>query len=132
VPLQPPRLGERAPLGVVWNADFLIDTTVISWAARARHFYDRLAIQLAKMTARPDLGRAHIPWISLQEIAVAASPRREALFTVVLNLYRELGNRISVTGDLAATIAREWVEPRGLSVLLVGGAGAPAARLHPR
>ena len=35
-----------APPGVVWNADFLIDTSVLSWAAHGRHFYDRLAVQV--------------------------------------------------------------------------------------
>jgi hypothetical protein len=114
VPTQPPRFGERPTSNVIWNADFIIDTSVISRAAESRHFYKRLAVQLAKMTARRDFGRAHIPCLALQEMAATVSPHREALFSVVLNLYRELhDDRISVTGDLGAIIAREWAEPGG-------------------
>ena len=114
VPTQPPRFGERPTPNVIWNADFIIHTSVISRAAESRQFYNRLAVQLAKMTARRDFGRAHIPWLALQEMAAAAPPRRQALFTVVLNLYRELHEeRISVTGDLGAIISREWTEPGG-------------------
>ena len=119
-PARPPRLGEQPTPRVIWTADLLIDTSVLSVAASARQLYDRLARQLAKMTARPDYyGRAHIPWTTLQELAAAplvsspGRPGRQELLSVVLNLYRELGDRLSVTADLKNMIAREWDDPPG-------------------
>jgi hypothetical protein len=97
---------------VVWHSDFLVETSVLSQASRHRSLYDRLARQLAKMTARPEYGRAHVPWVCLMELAAAPNPERQAHLGVLLNLRLELGDRLSVTGNLENSIAREWEEPR--------------------
>jgi hypothetical protein len=69
------------------------------------------------MTARPEYGHAHIPWTCLMEMAATPHPERQPVLSMLLNLYRELGDRVSVTGSLESAIAREWEEPPTSSFL---------------
>ncbi|MGO9066464.1 MAG: hypothetical protein ACLQIH_17220 [Myxococcaceae bacterium] len=104
----------------IWNADFLIDSSVFGVAATAPCLYDRLASQIRKMTSRPELGNAWIPLTALEEMAATPDSRRREVLGVLLKLYRELGDRIMVTGSLAQKVAGEWAEPPYSTSLSLG------------
>ena len=95
----------------IWHADFLVDSSVFGVAASGPSLYDRLARQIHKMTSRPELGNAWIPMTALEEMAATPKPQRPQVLGVLLSLYRELGDRIMVTGSLAQKVAGEWAEP---------------------
>jgi len=95
----------------IWHSDFLVDSSVLGCAAVDRRLYERLACQLHKMTAKPEYGRAWIPSTAVYEMAATPDPKRRDVLGVILNLFRELGDRILLTGTLDETIAAEWAEP---------------------
>jgi hypothetical protein len=92
----------------IWHSDFLVETSVLGCAADDRSFYERLARQLHKMTAKAEYGRAWIPSASLEEMAATPKPRRQEVLGVVLNLYRELGDRLLLTGTRDEITEAEW------------------------
>jgi hypothetical protein len=47
---------------VIWHSDFLIETSVFGDAAKSRYLYERLALQLHRMTRSQKYGKAWIPW----------------------------------------------------------------------
>jgi hypothetical protein len=104
----------------IWHADFLIDSSVFSQAALDRRLYDRLARQIHKMTARDEYGRAWIPWTAFEEMAATPDPKRRDVLGVLVNLHRELEDRILLTGDLEHVIAGEWSDPPHSASLSLG------------
>jgi len=93
---------------VIWNADVLVDSSVFGEAALSRGLYERLALLAHRLTARPEFGKLWVPWTGLQEMAATPVSRRSEVLGVLLNLYRELGDRIVLTGELEDVIAGEW------------------------
>jgi hypothetical protein len=98
--------------GEIRHADFLIDTSVFGCAADDRRFYERLACQLQKMTAKKGYGKAWIPWTAFHEMIATPDPKRREILGVLVDLYRELGDRIVLTPSLDETLAGEWSEPQ--------------------
>jgi len=96
----------------IWHADFLIETSVFGCAALDRRFYERLAVQVHKMTAKEGYGKAWIPWTAFHEMIATPDPKRREILGVLVDLYRELGDRIVLTGSLEETLAGEWSDPQ--------------------
>jgi len=107
-------------LGVIWNADVLLDSSVLSQAALAPGLYRRLALFTHRLTARQEFGKVWVPWTALQEMAATPDPKRRDVLGVLLNLYRELGDRILLTGELNDMIAGEWATPPHAASCSVG------------
>ena len=92
------------------HSDFLVDSSVIGVAAENRRLYERLAVQLNRMTRSPKYGKAWIPWTAFYEMIATPDPARRDVLGVILNLYRELGERVVLTGSLEETIRAEWAD----------------------
>jgi hypothetical protein len=102
---------KAAPARVIRNSDVLVDSSVFGEAALSRESYDRLALLAHKLTARPEFGKLWIPWTALQEMVATPVSRRSDVLGVVLNLHRELGDRIVFTEELKGVVAGEWATP---------------------
>jgi hypothetical protein len=103
-------MAEQVKVREIRHSDFLVETSVLGCAADDRRLYERLAIQLHKMTAKKGYGKAWIPWTTFHEMIATPDPGRRDILGVLVNLYRELGDRIVLTGSLDETIVGEWAE----------------------
>ena len=105
---------------VIRNADVLVETSVFGVAATSRALYERLARLAHRLTARPEYGKLWVPSITLDEMAATPVPRRADVLGVLLNLYRELGDRIVLTGELEQIVAGEWATPPRFASVPIG------------
>jgi len=106
--------------GVIWNADVLIDSSVFGQAALGPGLYRRLALFAHRLTARREFGKVWVPWTALQEMAATPDPQRREVLGVLLNLSRELGDRILLTGPFDYVIAAEWATPPRFRSVSIG------------
>jgi hypothetical protein len=63
------------------------------------------------MTARNEYGKAWVPWTAFYEMIATPDPKRRDILGVLVNLHRELDDRIVLTGSLQEVVAAEWSEP---------------------
>jgi hypothetical protein len=101
-----------SPLRVIWNADVLVDTNVLSRASRSEGRFWMLANTLRRMTAHPKMGSAHFSIASIHEWLASESQATQLQYLrTYRRLYKLLPNRIRVLGDIRQLIEGEWARP---------------------
>lgn len=95
--------------GQVWNADFVIDTQVVSNLVDDEARFRRVAALVGRMTEKPEFGSGWLAMSSFLELLAAGdSAHRIRLVACLLRLIREAQGRLKVLAPLPMLVNSEW------------------------
>jgi hypothetical protein len=97
---------------IIWNADVVVDTNVVSRASRSEGRFWVVANMLRRMTARPELGAVHFGIGSIDEWLASENEATQLQYLRTFRrLYKFLPNRLMMLGDVPSMIEGEWATP---------------------
>jgi hypothetical protein len=96
-------------LGMIWNADFVVDTNVLSNALDNEEILRRLIDLMQRMTAKKEYGSG---WLAmptfLEMLATTSRPKRIRLVELLFRLLQEVGGRVKIFAPFQMLVKAEW------------------------
>jgi hypothetical protein len=99
--------------GMVWNADFVVDTNVLSNALDDGAILQRLIDLVQRMTAKEEYGSGWLAMATFLEMLATSNPKKRIqLVELFHHLLQVVGSRVKIFAPFQMLIEAEWSDRR--------------------